>query len=64
MNAGLVRRWLNDGALNLPLPGSATAHRWRRLAKVAEVDLVARVGRSPVDAVAVLTEPGGGPRIQ
>jgi alkylation response protein AidB-like acyl-CoA dehydrogenase len=63
MNAGMVRRWLNDGALNLPLPGSgSTAHRGRRLAELAEVDLVAaRLAEAHVDAVAILAELGGGP---
>jgi hypothetical protein len=63
MNAGLVRRWISDGALNLPLPGSgSTAHRWQRLAELAEVDLVAaRLAEAQVDAVAILAELGGSP---
>ena len=63
MNAGTVRRWLNDGALKLPLPGSGrTAHRWSRLAELAEIDLVAaRLAEAHVDAVAILAELGGSP---
>ena len=66
MNAGTVRRWLNDGALNglnLPLPGSgSTARRWNRLAELAEIDLVAaRLAEAHVDAVAILAELGGAP---
>ena len=61
MSAGLVRRWLASGALNLPLPGGGeTAARWRALAELAETDVTAgRLAEAHVDAVAILTELGG-----
>jgi alkylation response protein AidB-like acyl-CoA dehydrogenase len=63
VSAVLVRKWLADGALNLPLPGSgATSRRWNRLAELAEIDIVsARLAEAHVDAVAILAELGGGP---
>jgi alkylation response protein AidB-like acyl-CoA dehydrogenase len=58
-----VRRWLADGALDLPLPASgATAQRWGRLAGLAETDLVAaRIAEAHTDAVAILHELGAKP---
>jgi alkylation response protein AidB-like acyl-CoA dehydrogenase len=58
-----VRRWLSAGRLNLPLPGSGdTAERWRRLAAMAQEDIVAaRIAEAHVDAVAILDELGGKP---
>jgi alkylation response protein AidB-like acyl-CoA dehydrogenase len=49
---------LADGELNLPLPGSGqTAQRWRRLAELAEADVVAgRLAEAHTDAVAILAE--------
>ena len=43
MTTPLVRpEWLRSGLLQLPLPGSGeTAQRWRRLAQLAEIDVVA-----------------------
>lgn len=63
MNAGMLRHRLDDGALDLPLPGSGkTAYRWNRLAELAEIDLVAaRLAEAHVDAVAILAELGGSP---
>ncbi|MBV8349391.1 MAG: acyl-CoA dehydrogenase [Mycolicibacterium sp.] len=63
MSAALVRRWLASGALNLPLPGSGdTARRWKRLAELAETDVVSgRLAEAHVDAVAILAELGGRP---
>lgn len=61
----LVGRWLAAGELDLPLPGSGeTAQRWRRLAELAEVDVVAgRLAEAHTDAVAILAELGGpGPK--
>ncbi|HYB34873.1 MAG TPA: acyl-CoA dehydrogenase [Mycobacterium sp.] len=61
MIAGLIGRWLAAGELELPLPGSgATAQRWRRLAALAQDDLVAgRLAEAYTDAVAILAELGG-----
>ena len=63
MSADLVRRWLADGALDLPLPGSgATARRWGRLAELAECDIVAgRLAEAHADAAAILADLGGTP---
>lgn len=63
MTAGLVKNWLGSGKLDLPLPGSgATAQRWRRLAELAESDIVAaRVAEAHLDAVAILAELDGKP---
>lgn len=60
MTVDTVRRWLADGLLDLPLPGSgATAVRWRRLGELAEIDLVAaRIAEAHTDAVAILDELG------
>jgi alkylation response protein AidB-like acyl-CoA dehydrogenase len=61
--AGLVRRWLESGRLELPLPASgATAERWNQLAALAQEDVVAgRVAEAHVDAVAILHELGAKP---
>ena len=61
MTAGLVGHWLSTGALKLPLPGAGeTASRWRRLAKLTEIDVVAgRLAEAHTDAVAILAELGG-----
>jgi len=58
-----VRQWLEAGLLDLPLPGSgSTAARWRRLAELAEQDLVAaRLAEAHCDAVAILAELGATP---
>lgn len=63
MTAAVVRQWRDDGKLDLPLPGSgATAQRWRSLAALAEVDIVAgRIAEAHLDAVAILDELGGKP---
>lgn len=63
MTAGLVLQWLESGKLDLPLPASgATAHRWQRLAALAEENVVAgRVAEAHVDAVAILDELGAKP---
>lgn len=60
MTGGLLHRWLDSGALDLPLPGGgATAQRWHRLAALAEVDVVAaRLAEAHTDALAILTELG------
>lgn len=60
MTNGLVRRWIDSGALDLPLPGGGeTAQRWRRLAGLAEVDIVAaRLAEAHTDAVAIMAELG------
>ncbi|WP_099039845.1 acyl-CoA dehydrogenase [Mycobacterium neglectum] len=60
MTGGLIRRWIDSGALDLPLPGGGdTAQRWRRLAELAEVDIVvARLAEAHVDAVAIMAELG------
>jgi alkylation response protein AidB-like acyl-CoA dehydrogenase len=61
VTAGLVRHWLESGRLDLPLPGSGhSVARWRRLAELAEIDVVAgRLAEAHVDAVAILAELGG-----
>jgi alkylation response protein AidB-like acyl-CoA dehydrogenase len=63
VTVSLVRRWLEEGKLDLPLPASgATAQRWRRLAALAEEDIVAgRIAEAHLDAVAILDELGGKP---
>ena len=60
MTIGLIRRWIDSGALDLPLPGGGdTVQRWRRLAELAEVDIVAaRLAEAHVDAVAIMAELG------
>jgi alkylation response protein AidB-like acyl-CoA dehydrogenase len=57
----LVAGWLRDGRLDLPLPGKGeTKQRWRRLAELTEVDVVAgRLAEAHADAVAILAELGG-----
>jgi alkylation response protein AidB-like acyl-CoA dehydrogenase len=61
VTSDLVRKWLQSGELQLPLPGSGrTAERWRRLSELTEIDVVAgRLAEAHVDAVAVLAELGG-----
>lgn len=61
MTANLVRRWLDAGELNLPLPGSGrTGTRWWKLAALAENDIVAgRLAEAHVDAMAILAELDG-----
>lgn len=61
MTIGLVGQWLAEGALDLPLPGGGdTATRWRRLADLTEIDVVAgRLAEAHVDAVAILAELDG-----
>jgi alkylation response protein AidB-like acyl-CoA dehydrogenase len=63
MTAGLVRHWLAEGRLNIPLPGAgATARRWGKLTELAEIDIVAaRLAEAHADAVAILDELGGVP---
>ena len=63
MKDGLVRRWLEAGRLDLPLPGSgATGDRWQRLAVLTQEDIVAgRIAEAHADAVAILEELGGKP---
>ena len=63
MTAAVVRQWLEAGTLEVPLPASgATAQRWRRLAALAEMDIVAgRIAEAHLDAVAILDELGGKP---
>ena len=58
MTAGLIGRWLDSGALDLPLPGGGdTARRWRLLAALAKVDIVAaRLAEAHSDAVAIMAE--------
>jgi hypothetical protein len=58
MTAALVQRWLDTGELDLPLPGSGrTLLRWRTLADLCEVDVVAgRLAEAHTDAVAILAE--------
>ncbi|MBV9514154.1 MAG: acyl-CoA dehydrogenase, partial [Mycobacteriaceae bacterium] len=60
MSAPLIRQWLAEGMLDLPLPGSgATARRWSRLTDLAEIDIVAgRLAEAHADAVAILAELG------
>ncbi len=61
MTAALVLDWLAAGELRLPLPGSgATAQRWRRLAELTQLDVVAgRLAEAHADAAAILAELGG-----
>jgi alkylation response protein AidB-like acyl-CoA dehydrogenase len=61
MIGGLIGRWLESGALDLPLPGAgATAQRWQRLAELTATDVVAgRLAEAHTDAVAILAELGG-----
>ncbi len=61
MTSGLIGRWLDSGALDVPLPGRGdTMRRWRRLAELAEVDLVAaRLAEAHTDAIAIMAELGG-----
>jgi alkylation response protein AidB-like acyl-CoA dehydrogenase len=61
MTGGQLSRWLDSGALDLPLPGGGeTARRWHRLAEFAEVDVVAaRLAEAHADAVAIIAELGG-----
>jgi alkylation response protein AidB-like acyl-CoA dehydrogenase len=63
VTAGLVKHWMESGRLELPLPASGrTADRWRRLAALAEENIVAaRIAEAHVDAVAILHELGGKP---
>ncbi|WAJ46532.1 acyl-CoA dehydrogenase [Mycobacterium sp. Aquia_216] len=63
MTAGLIKHWLDSGRLDLPQPASGrTLERWRRLAVLAEEDIVAaRIAEAHVDAVAILDELGGKP---
>lgn len=63
MTVALVRQWRDEGKLDLPLPGSgATAQRWRALAALAQLDIVAgRIAEAHLDAVAILAELGGKP---
>lgn len=58
-----VRRWLDAGELDLPLPGSGrTLARWSALADLCETDIVAgRLAEAHTDAVAILAELGGPP---
>jgi alkylation response protein AidB-like acyl-CoA dehydrogenase len=61
VSADLLRTWLGEGRLCLPLPGSGdTLARWRALADLAELDVVAgRLAEAHTDAVAILAELGG-----
>jgi len=61
VTAALVRRWLEAGELNLPLPGSGrTASRWWKLAALTENDVVAgRLAEAHADALAILAELDG-----
>jgi alkylation response protein AidB-like acyl-CoA dehydrogenase len=61
MIGGQIGRWLESGALDLPLPGAgATAQRWQRLAELTAKDVVAgRLAEAHTDAVAILAELGG-----
>jgi alkylation response protein AidB-like acyl-CoA dehydrogenase len=63
MSAALVLEWLRTAQLQLPLPGSGrTAQRWHRLARLAEIDVVAgRLAEAHTDAVAILSELEGPP---
>ena len=63
MSDPLVKRWLDAGELDLPLPGSGqTAKRWRKLAAFAEIDVAAgRLAEAHADATAILAELGGEP---
>jgi len=61
VTVALVRRWLDAGELDLPLPGSGrTAARWWKLAALTENDVVAgRLAEAHADALAILAELGG-----
>ena len=61
MTAELVRRWLNAGELDLPMPGSGhTVKRWSKLAALTEQDVVAgRLAEAHADAAAILVELDG-----
>ena len=61
MTVPLVLEWLREGRLHLPQPGSGdTALRWRRLAELTEIDVVAgRLAEAHADAAAILAELGG-----
>lgn len=63
MTVELVRRWLDAGELDLPLPAAGhTAQRWRKLAALAEIDVAAgRLAEAHADAVAILAELGADP---
>jgi alkylation response protein AidB-like acyl-CoA dehydrogenase len=63
MTDALVLEWLRTAQLQLPLPGSGqTAQRWDRLARLAEIDVVAgRLAEAHTDAVAILSELEGPP---
>ena len=63
MSDPLVKRWLEAGELDLPLPGSGqTAKRWRKLAALAEIDVVAgRLAEAHADATAILADLGAEP---
>jgi alkylation response protein AidB-like acyl-CoA dehydrogenase len=63
MSDALVKRWLDAGELDLPLPGSGqTAKRWRKLGAFAEIDVVAgRLAEAHADATAILAELGAHP---
>src|SRR4051812_7845067 len=65
MTVDAVWRWLSDGALDLPLPGSgATAQRFRRLAALGQENLVAaRLAEAHTDAAALLAELGSKPTL-
>lgn len=58
-----LRNLLDEGGLNLPLPGRGkTATRHRRLATLAREDLpLARLAEAHTDAVAILAEAGRSP---
>lgn len=59
----IVQTWLRNGELDLPLPGSGeTLRRWRRLADLTGLDVVAgRLAEAHTDAVAILAELDGPP---
>ena len=61
----IVETWLRSGELDLPLPGSgATLRRWRRLADLTALDVVAgRLAEAHTDAVAILAELTG-PKVE
>jgi hypothetical protein len=63
VTAALVQRWLDSGQLDLPLPGSGrTLLRWRKLADLSEIDVVAgRLAEAHTDAAAILGELHGPP---
>ena len=63
MTAGLLRCWIDEGRLELALPGSGrTGERFRQLATLAGENLTAaRIAEGHSDAVAILHELGGKP---